>query len=305
MAKVSVLIPSRNEPFLQATVKDVLAKARGALEVIVVLDGYWPQPALPDDPRLIILHFGEAHGMRAGINAAVSASTGTYLLKLDAHVMLDDGFDEALKADYHEDNWILVPRRYALDPDTWAREVRTDNKYPIDAHYLCEPFERHGDSTPGLHGTAWRERRDTLINEPLIEEMSSQGSCWFMSRAHWNRLGELDAATFGSFWHEFQELGLKTWLSDGRVMVTKRTTYAHLFKGARHGRGYSTRGMGHETGTAFCSWFFMTDQPFAGRARSMRWLLERFWPVPTWPEDLDAVFARARRELRNPYQGAA
>lgn len=305
MAKVSILIPSRAERFLEPTVRDVLAKARGDIEVIVTLDGYWPDPPLPEDPRLTVLHFGEARGMRPGINAAAAAATGDYLLKLDAHVMVDEGFDLVLQAEYLQDNWILVPRRYALDPEQWAREVRQDKKYPIDAHYLSEPFAGHGDSTPGLHGTEWRARRDRLVDEPLIEDMSSQGSCWFMSRAHWQRLGDLDASTYGNFWHEFQELGLKTWLADGRVMVTKRTSYAHLYKGARFGRGYSTRAMGHEQGTAFCTWFWMTDQPFAGRVHSMRWLVERFAPVPTWPADLDQVFFEARTRLTNPYTVAA
>jgi hypothetical protein len=100
-------------------------------------------------------------------------------------------------------------------------------------------------------------------------------------------------------------MGLKTWLSGGAVKVTKRTWYAHLYKGKRYGRGYQTRGMGHEAGTAFCSWFWMTDQPFKGRTRTLQSLIEQFAPVPTWPADLDECFARARREFRNPYQVAA
>jgi glycosyltransferase involved in cell wall biosynthesis len=291
MAKVSILIPSRKEQFLVPTVNDVLRNARGEIEVIVVLDGYW-EHGLPNDPRLKILHEGTPLGMRPAINHAAAMATGEYLLKCDGHVSFAEGFDEVLKAEYQEQNWILVPRRYPLDPETWAHEVRADHKYPIDAHYLSEPFERHGDSTPGLHGTEWRARRDARAHVLLDEEMTSQGSCWFMSRKHWGFLAPLDIAAYGSFWHEFQEIGLKTWLSGGQVMVTKRTSYAHLYKGKRYGRGYSTRDMGHEAGTAFCTRFWMTDQPFSGRTRTMRWLLERFWPVPTWT-DLEATFKRA------------
>ena len=46
MSKVSVVIPSRGEQFLAPTVKDVLAKAAGNIEVIAVLDGYWPPTPL-------------------------------------------------------------------------------------------------------------------------------------------------------------------------------------------------------------------------------------------------------------------
>jgi len=76
VARVSIIIPARNERFLPQTVADLLAKAQGDVEVIAVLDGYWPDPALPNDPRLKILHRGKALGMRPAINAAVQMATG-------------------------------------------------------------------------------------------------------------------------------------------------------------------------------------------------------------------------------------
>jgi hypothetical protein len=302
--RVSVVIPSRNERFLAPTVRDLLAHGSD-VEVLVILDGYWP-PAdqqLPSDPRLRILHRGAARGMRAAINDAVAISRGKFILKSDC--LWPEGYDDVLVEDYHEDNWILVPRRYPLDPDNWAFEKRSDNKYPIDYHFLSEPFGKHGDSVPGLHGSEWRARRDARKDVLLDEEMASQGSAWFVSRKCWDWLGPQDESLYGKFWFENQEMSLKAWLRGGAQMVTKRTHYAHLYKGARHGRGYSTRDMGHEAATAFTSWFWMTDQPLAWRTRSMRWLLERFWPVPTWTTDLDAVFRRAHETFRNPYAAAA
>lgn len=302
---VTVIIPARNERFLGATVRDVLAKATGPVEVNVILDGYWPDPPLPDDKRLRIIHRGDARGMRPAINDAARVATGQYLLKCDAHVMFAEGFDEQLKADYAEDNWVLIPRRYALEPESWTIDTG-NSKYPIDYHYLSNPLERIGDPTCGLHGTAWTARREVRRHLDLDEEMSSQGSCWFMSAEHWHRrVGELDIASYGNFVNEFQEVGLRTQMSGGAVMVTKRTWYAHLYKGARFGRMYILGPRGHKEGVAFTSWFWMTDQPFPGRVRNLRWLIDRFWPVPTWPEDLDAVFAKARATLRNPYQVAA
>ena len=106
MAKVSVLIPARNERFLVQTVADVLQKATGSIEIIVVLDGYWPEPQLPDWPDLVIIHRGRARGMRAAINAAAAIAKGDYLMKTDAHCMFGEGFDEILKADC-EDDWIV------------------------------------------------------------------------------------------------------------------------------------------------------------------------------------------------------
>ena len=42
MSKLSVIVPARNELFLNKTVDDLFAKAHGDVEVIAVLDGYWP-----------------------------------------------------------------------------------------------------------------------------------------------------------------------------------------------------------------------------------------------------------------------
>src|SRR3990167_3792893 len=94
-SKLSVIIPSRNEQFLPRTVADILAKAVGEIEVIAVLDGYWPIDGdshllLPDDKRLHIIHRGKPRGMRAAINAAAGIAKSQYLMKCDAHCMFDE-----------------------------------------------------------------------------------------------------------------------------------------------------------------------------------------------------------------------
>jgi hypothetical protein len=304
MSRVSIVIPSRNERFLQATVADLLAKSAGDVECLVVADGYWPDPPLPEDKRVKILHRGTAMGMRQAINAAAQIATGEFILKADAHTLWADGYDEQLRKDYLEGNWILIPRRYPLDPEKWAIEERTDGKYPIDYHFLSEPFGKYGDSVPGLHGSEWRARREARAHVQIDRELASQGSAWFCSRKHWDRIGPLDQSRFGTFWFENLEMSMKTWLTGGAQMVTKNTWYAHLYKGKRWGRGYGTAGMGHEAATAYTCWAYMTDQPFPGKVRTFRSLIEQFAPLPTWT-DIEAIFARAHRELRNPYQVAA
>lgn len=289
---VSIIIPSRNERFLAPTVRDVLARARGDIEVLVILDGYWDHD-LPSDPRLHLIHRGVARGMRDGINSAAAIARGEYLMKLDGHCAVAEGFDVELARECDGD-WVVVPRRYALDPDAWGIEADTRGKYPIDAHYLSYPYERPDDWTCGLHGTEWRARRDARTHIEIDDEMSSQGSCWFMSKAHfWRTIGPMDQTLYGSFVSEFQEVGCKTWLSGGRVAVNKRTWYAHLYKGRRFGRGY-TLGPGGMAQGPDVALYWMCDR-WPGQTRPLRWLIEKFWPVPTWPADLDEAFAEAHR----------
>lgn len=286
--KVSVIIPSRNEKFLVPTVKDLLKNAAGDVELLVVLDGYWEHD-LPADKRLHILHNGKSRGMRPGINAAAALAKGDYLMKLDAHCMVGEGFDEVLKAECDQD-WVVVPRRYALDPEAWA--IQDTGKIPIDYHYLSYPLAKENPYL-GLHGSPWRERSKGREDVLLDDEMSSQGSCWFMSRKQWERTGPLDIASYGNFIQEFQEIGLKTWLGGGAVKVNKRTWYAHLHKGKTHGRGYWISREEMDAGADFAMRYWMLDR-WAERKRDLRWLIEKFSPVPTWP-DLDEAFARARK----------
>ncbi len=305
----SIILPSRNEQFLAKTVADVLAKASGHIEVIAVLDGCWADPVLPEDDRVRIIHHGTAQGMRPSINEAARIASGEYLMKLDAHCMVAEGFDEVLRRDYQERNWVLVPRRYALDPEAWRIDEGAGHKgkYPIDAHYLSYPYERPGDTSCGMHGTPWQARSEKRRDVPIDDEMSSQGSCWFMHQEQWARIGELDIERYGNFIQEFQEIGNKTWLGGGAVKVTKNTWYAHLHKGTRYGRGYTLDGTNHARGRDFCTDYWMNDRwqeengpawiaaqhqlAASGQARNLRWLVEKFWPVPGWPADLDYVFS--------------
>lgn len=292
--RVSIIVPSRNEKFLVPTVNDLLTKHAGDIEIIVVLDGYWPNPPLPESTRLRVLHRGRAHGMRPAINAAASLATGQYLMKLDAHCMVEEGFDDVLRRDCDAD-WIVVPRRDRLDAEQWCKQ-RT-GKPPIDAHYLSYPFERPDDPSCGLHGTIWPERARERKHVAIDDEMSSQGSCWFMHTRYFiDRIWPLDVANYGNFIAEFQEVGLKCWLSGGKVKVNKGTTYYHLHKGKRHGRGYFLSKSEQSRGSDFSTRFWMLDQ-WPKRTHDLRWLVERFAPVPTWPDDLDRAFAIARAKL--------
>lgn len=271
MSKVSIVLPSRNEPFLKKTIDDLLAKAKGDIEIFAILDGEWDRNnEYSDDERVNYIHFPESRGMRAGINAGVAVARGKYIMKCDAHVMVGEDYDEILQKDCN-DNWIVVPRRYPLDPKNWKIEERTDDKYPLDYMYLSKD----------LHGVVWkekdRERKDVMVDDL----MSSQGSVWFMSKKWFEYLELMDDKTYGTFWNEFQEVGLKGWLSGGEIKINKNTWYAHWHKTSDFGRGYKLPdGEKERTQSIVNRW--MNEKMFSKQIHDIRWLVNKFAPVPTW-----------------------
>jgi glycosyltransferase involved in cell wall biosynthesis len=282
MSKVSVIIPSRNERFLAPTVADVLSKAAGEIEVITTLDGYWPTPQLADDKRLIQIHRGKARGMRPGINAAAAVARGRYLMKMDAHCAIQEGFDEILKRDC-EDNWVVVPRRFSLDAENWRPQKR-----PHDYQYLSYPDNEGDRGGPGLHGRDWEEKnRDPVLAKKKIDDlMSAQGSCWFMRTDYFHEMELLDEASYGTFGSEFQEVGLKCWLGGGRVVRNKGVWYAHLHKGKKYGRGWPLGKTDANQATKHTNrWVHDDAWPGGKQTRPFKWLIHHFWPVPGWPQE--------------------
>lgn len=283
MSKVSVIIPSRNEIFLPQTVADILKHATGSIEVIAVLDGAWANPMPADDPRLTILHYSNSHGMRNAINSAAAIAKGDYLMKCDGHCSFQEGFDEVLKADC-DDNWVVIPRRDRLDAENWTKQET--GKPPIDYHYLsCPITNKDGYS---MHGGVDNKRATERVQYDVDEAMSFQGSCWFMSRKHWERLGGMPEEFYGGFTQEPTQIGMKTWLGGGKVMTNKKTTYLHLHKGKKYGRGYFQDK--HEIIAGhFASAIYWMSDGWKDAIYNMEWFIDRFWPVPTWPENWQEI----------------
>lgn len=278
MDKVSVVISSRNEQFLQKTINEIFDNAIEEIEVIVILDGYWPQPAIKDRKNLTFIHRGEARGMRDGINSAVNIAKGKYIMKCDAHCMFAKGFDLVLKKDCDKD-WVVIPRRYSLDGENWKR----DETRPVrDAHYISHPLAFINDNLGfGLHIKDWHERAKQRKDIFIDDEMASQGSCWFMHKDYFIPLSEKG---YGTFIQEFQEIGLRTWLSGGRVVVNKNTWYAHLWKGKKYGRGYPLDRKESKLGEFYSADFWFNNR-LPNRIHDFEWLIDKFWPIPTWQEN--------------------
>jgi glycosyltransferase involved in cell wall biosynthesis len=266
---VSIIIPSRNEKYLNRTIIDILKKAEGSVEIIAVLDGY-------DTERIAgvtYVHHPEVVGMKNGINSAAKVATGQYIMKLDAHCIVAPSFDRRLIAD-HQPNWIQIPRRHPILEDEWLPNFESQINY----EYWVFPLKY---SNTSLHGFRWItrqfERKDIMIDDTL----TFQGSGWFMARTWWNQCDFMNDEGYNELHaQEAAYLGTTTWLRGGRVVVNKNTWYAHLFKSKQAGRGYHMderkRRMCYEY--SYRHWVHDNKDGFIQ-------LIEKFWPLPGWPDN--------------------
>jgi len=285
MSMLSVIIPSRNSPFLTKTIEDVLQNAEEEIEVIVNVDEKHPDRFIDGD-RVTYLLNNSPVGLRKGINNCVARAKGRFIMKTDDHCAFSKGFDRVLKENHLKDNWVQVPRRYALDPINWTIENRSDNKYPID--YMYTDFPRKGKANDdGTHGVEWRERRDQRggAEHDIDETPSIQGSAYFMTKNYFdNFLHGLHEEGYGQFAQESQEICFKTWLGGGRVMVNKKTHYAHLHKGKIYGRMYKMPHGNVEADSWSADRWLNNKEP--NMIYKFEWFIDEKFPnMPTWPKN--------------------
>ena len=283
--KVSVIMAARKEPYIRETLDAVLSNAVGDIEVILVLDGYIPDYELPEDKRLRIFHNSKVQGLRPCLNAAIDVAKGKFIMKVDAHCSIGEGWDTILKADC-EDNWIVIPRRYWFDAPTWSIK----DMPLVDMMYYPYPFKPV--YRPRLTCRPWPEYAAQHEDEMLVEDMGYQGSLWFTHRAHWHRIGGMDSKDgYGTFGEEPQELGLKTQLGpwEGKVMRNKNTWYAHWSKPMSHWHT-DPEEAGRVTDDefkwandwSFNHWWY---NKWEDRIHDFEWLIDKFWPLPEWPDN--------------------
>ena len=116
---LSVLIPARNEMFLRRTIEDILEHSEADTEIVAVLDGAWADPSIEDHERVTLIYHPESIGQRAACNDAAKVARGKYLMKLDAHCAVAQGFDRIMIEDMQPD-WCMVPIMRNLHVFDWV-----------------------------------------------------------------------------------------------------------------------------------------------------------------------------------------
>jgi len=301
---ISIIIPSRNEMFLQRTIEDILNKRSGKTEVIAVLDGAWADPPVKDHPDVTLIHHSRSIGQRAACNEAALLSRAKYIIKCDAHCGFDKGFDVKLLEDIRDD-WTMVPVMRNLWAFNWVcedgheryqgpsgpcttcgKETKRDYKW-IGKHNPQSDSYSFNSEPRFMYFKAYRKRPEYKegLKIGLTETMSLQGSFFMMSRDKYWELNICDE-NFGSWGSQGLEVAIKTWLSGGKCMVSHKTWYAHMFRtqGGDFGFPYPQSDRKVKQNRDYARDRFINNK-WNGAVRPLHWLLERFWPVPEWTEE--------------------
>ncbi len=297
MSKLSLLIPARNEEFLTETVEDILRNIRGDTDIIVVLDGEWAIEPLPQHERLTVIYLPESVGQRAATNIAAKISNADYLMKVDAHCAFDEGFDVSMLECFAAlgDDITAVPVMRNLHVFDWVcsnghRDYQRPSGpcekcgEPVWKEIVWNPKESPQSTSYSFDKTLkfqyFNGYKDNQYGD-YVESMSLQGSCFMVSRAKYWELDICDENA-GSWGHQGSELALKTWLSGGRVIVNKKTWYAHLFrtKGGDFGFPWPAKESEIEKTRQYFRDIFLEDR-WPKATRKLQWLIDKFDP-PEW-----------------------
>lgn len=273
---LSVIIAARQEKYLQRTIDSVLAASERDTEVIVVLDGAWPEEPIPNNPRVVILFHPESRGQRQSINEAARIARGRFIMKLDAHCAVSPGFDRVL-IDSHRPGVTQVPRMFNLDVETWQPKThkRTD--------YMYIGWNDKGElRTLYYGGRDWK--RWHARAEQFDETMSCMGPGWFLSLEDFWAQGGCDEG-HGSWGSQGIEVSLKAWLIGEGLYVNKGCWFAHWFRAEAGGFPYPISGKAIEHARKYAAELWTANQ-CPGQKRTLQWLLDKFDP-PGWEGYVD------------------
>lgn len=303
MDKVSVLIPARGEKIenLERTLQSIFDNAKGDIEIIIGYDGK-PYHRFGDS-KVKEIEFPDVVGIKTNINAMAAMATGKYIYKSDAHCRFGEGFDEILKADM-EDDWIVMPR-FKIIKEDWSIQMRDGQEEFYDYFYLCCPFTdpRGFRFKAGGHWKEKTEQNDPKLDTRVFDQVTFtsdwhtrraidetpqiHGSGWFMTKDRYFELGGFPNIDPYGHAQEPIWLAMKNWLAGGKVMVNKKTWYAHLHQQGNK-RGYHMDKAQENRSYDIAAKFFVGDKwddTWPKKVMTFEQFVDKFMPMPTWPEN--------------------
>ncbi len=220
--KVSVIIPAFNEQqYLNRTIDNFLATAKGDVEVVVILNGYDQEV----DKRAKVLRYRDNLGERVAMNTAVHIATGTHILRIDAHGDADEGWDiKMLEVFKDKPKAVVVAVLTAVDKE-WNR---------IKGHWygFC-------DLLPTME-EKWNHAKNNAKEHEVIEpNMAITGHGFMIAKDFYWEIGGADESfpLMGAIGPEF---AIKAHLFGDGVFTRTDVIIGHIFDATK---GYDTSGV--------------------------------------------------------------
>jgi len=133
--------------------------------------------------------------------------------------------------------------------------------------------------------------QERLKSHPSVDETPSMhGSGWFITKDYFNKLGGFPEEDPMGHAQEPIWLGLKAWLDGGKLMVNKRTWYAHLHQQGNK-RGYP-EDRKHTEQTYRWTAEYWLNNGWEARVHDFDWFVDKFMPMPTWPENWKELYQK-------------
>ena len=195
---VTVMIPVGciDEQYLERTLKSITENAVGPIEILWEYDT-------------------KKEGHRVLTNRMAAAAKGKYLLRIDCHSSMSEGWDARMKASCGPTT-LLTPIIDALDPETWKGKGR-DMGVVILTKTLQNTYPLIADSPK--------------IRPDETETMSILGCTYMMQKDYyWHHDGcEERLGIWGAGGLEWI---FKVWLTGGKVLLRGDVVCCHLFRGS-------------------------------------------------------------------------
>lgn len=291
---ISILITAKNEEFLQHTIDSILKSAKTPVEILVGLDGVFAE--VKEHPQVKVFYKEQGIGQRAMLNFLARQAKYEWLMKLDAHIILSDGFDKAMLEDMEEDI-CLVPQLLNLHAYDWKCSGCGAKQYQgLKPQGKCCKWEKDIVWQPQpkpIHSTFYFnsdlvfEATDEVLKDPVGDVMTIQGMVFLVHRDKYFELN-LNDESFGSWGSQGNEIALKYWLTGGRVKCTKKAWLAHLFRGFEefpYERNMSEVHNAHLKAKRM----FMCNN-LEGQTKTFQWLIEKFnYPLDWTPEKVKSL----------------
>ncbi len=267
-----------------------------------------------------LVYLPNSIGQRAATNLAANLSNARYVMKLDAHCAVDMGFDvklieagERLGPDVTQ-----IPAQHNLHVFDWVCQACKHRTYQGPTPQKCDKCGVQSRSLPHVRDIVWKAvRRRTEFwrfdsdlhfqywsafkdrpeaHGDIVDVMTSLGACFFMRRDRFHEIGGLDVK-HGTWGQYGVEIALKSWLSGGRHVVNKSTWFSHCFRtqGRDFGFPYPLSGQQVDQARSYSKSLWLNDA-WSGQVKPLRWLLEKFAPIPGWTAEQIAALPSSLRE---------